>query len=203
MYSIGQTTPSKLTSILPGQEALSDMNSFGAMQSMVPLLPAMLYFLLSLDGNSLDPEATCNVEISSANMTRFHSYTFTMHGAYNLCSPRWKTTSASSAPTAPYYPNYNACSTAGEHYRRMRGLWTSIRSSDLPCPRQAAALSPLRTLPPKTQLPWGPQVAPSGNQSRKHYGRTDPGRQTGTLAICHAGALATSPAVATTGRQLQ
>ena len=41
-----------------------------------------------------------------------------------------------------------------------RPIWTSIRSSDPPCPPQAAELSLLRTLPPKIQLPWGPQVAP-------------------------------------------
>ena len=72
MYSIGQTTLSKLTSILPGLVAISNTNSFGAMQSMVPLFPAMLCFLLCLDGNSLVPEATRNVEITSANMIRFH-----------------------------------------------------------------------------------------------------------------------------------
>ena len=90
-----------------------------------------------------------------------------MRGACNLCSQRWKTISASSAPPALYYQNCNACSTVGKRYRRTRGLWTSIRSSDPPCPPQAAELSLLRTLPPKIQLPWGPQVAPLVNQSRK------------------------------------
>ena len=90
-----------------------------------------------------------------------------MHGAYNLCSPRWKTISASSVPTAPYYQNCNACSTVGKHYRRTRGLLTSIRSSDPPCPPQAAELSLLRALPPKNQLPWGPKAVPLVNQSRK------------------------------------
>ena len=90
-----------------------------------------------------------------------------MRGACNLCSQRWKTISASSAPPALYYQNCNACSTVGKRYRRTRGLWTSIRSSDPPCPPQAAELSLLRTLPPRIQLPWGPQVAPLVNQSRK------------------------------------
>ena len=73
----------------------------------------------------------------------------------------------SRTPPALYYPNCNACSTFGKHNRRASGLWTSIRSSDPPCPPQAAELSLLRILPPKLQQPWGPKVVPLVNQSRK------------------------------------
>ena len=90
-----------------------------------------------------------------------------MRGVCNLCSQRWKIISASFSPPALCYPNCNACSTFGKHYRRASGLWTSIRSSDPPCPPQAAELSLLRILPPKLQQPWGPKVVPLVNQSRK------------------------------------
>ena len=60
----------KLTSMQLGPVAISNTNSFGAMQSMAPLCPAMLFSLLHLDGNLLDPEATCSGGTSLVNMIR-------------------------------------------------------------------------------------------------------------------------------------
>ena len=67
--------------------------------------------------------------------------------------------SASFSPPALYYPNCNACSTFGKHYRQH-----PVKRP--PLPPQAAELV-LRILPPKLQQPWGPKVVPLVNQSRK------------------------------------